>query len=254
MSRLTAREVTLKVGERLLCDSLSLSVQAGECWGILGPNGSGKSTLLHTLAGLRSPQNGVVELDSRSLDSLSRRQVAQHIGLLLQDNQDPFPATVQETALSGRHPYLGRWQAETAGDHARVRDALERMELDTLSHRSVQTLSGGERRRLALATLLTQDAPLMLLDEPFNHLDLRHQQSLLATVRELCDEGHGVMMVLHDPNQALGHCDRVLTLDGRSGWQTGTADEVLTAENLTQLYQCPIGEARQENRRWFITL
>jgi len=251
VSLLTAQNLTLKVGERSLCEGLSLSLRAGECWGILGPNGSGKTTLLHTLAGLHPPEGGHVVLNGRPINELPRRLVAQQLGLLLQDSQDPFPATVEETALSGRHPYLGRWQAETAADRRRAQAALERMELTGMSQRMVQTLSGGERRRLALATLLTQDAPLILLDEPFNHLDLRHQQLLLASVRELCSGGHGVMMVLHDPNQAIGHCHHVLMLDGNGGWQAGEAETLLTAERLSALYGCPVEESEQNGRRWF---
>lgn len=251
MSLLSADNLNLSVSERLLCKNLSLKVQAGECWGILGPNGSGKTTLLHALAGLHIIEQGKIRLNEDDLASLSRQQVAQQLGLLLQDSHDPFPATVEETALIGRHPHLGRWRSESDADHSLARAALQRMELGGMAQRQVQTLSGGERRRLAFATLLTQEVPLQLLDEPLNHLDLRHQRLLLETVRKHCESGKAAIMVLHDPNQAAHYCDRVLLLHGDGHWQSGTADEMLTERTLSALYGCDIREIETDGNRWF---
>lgn len=254
MSLLATKNLGFGVGERSLCKGLMLSIQSGECWGILGPNGSGKTTLLHTLAGLHSAQEGEIELAGQPLGRLGRRQIALQLGLMLQDSHDPFPATVEETALIGRHPHLGRWQTESNEDRKLAREALEQMELGSLALRQVQTLSGGERRRLAFATLLTQNTPLMLLDEPLNHLDLRHQQLLLHAVRDRCSKGHGVMMVLHDPNQAANFCDRVLLLRGDGSWLSGETAEILTSDRLSALYGCNISESELAGRRWFHTL
>jgi len=250
MTLLQARQASLGVSDRLLCESLALNVKAGECWGILGPNGSGKTTLLHTLAGLHPLRQGQIHLQGRPLTTLPRHTIARQLGLLLQDSHDPFPATVQETVLSGRHPHLSRWQGEGEEDRYLAAAALRQMELDGLERRQVQTLSGGERRRLAFATLLTQATPLLLLDEPLNHLDLRHQQLLLQTVRRLCAEGRVVMMVLHDPNQAIHYCDQVLLLTGDGGWQQGSTAEMLTADRLGRLYGCSIESVEAGGRRW----
>ncbi|NIV38040.1 MAG: ATP-binding cassette domain-containing protein, partial [Anaerolineae bacterium] len=141
------------IGERTLWRELDLTLKQGECWGILGGNGSGKTTLLHTLAGLRAPSSGQVQLDDMALSSFSRRDIAIRLGLLLQDSHDVFPATVWESVLSGRHPHLGRWQQESADDHSLASEALQHMDLIGLEYRPVQSLSGGERRRLAVATL-----------------------------------------------------------------------------------------------------
>jgi len=163
---LQVTDLRLGIPDRAPGKPVSLTIEAGQCWGLLGPNGVGKTTLLHTLAGLRAPFSGSIDLAGRSLTQTRRRIVAQQIGLVLQHHQDGFPATVLETALIGRHPYLRPWQWESADDRARAQQALERMELAEMAQREVQTLSGGERQRLALATLLTQDPPLWLLDEP----------------------------------------------------------------------------------------
>lgn len=254
MPTLQCRGLECRIDERLLCQDLRLEIHPGECWAILGANGSGKTTLLHTLAGLRAPAAGEVMLDATPLGDLPRRTVAQRLGVLLQESHDAFPATVWETVLTGRHPYLGRWQSESTQDIALAHDALEQMDLTALEERPVQSLSGGERRRLAIATLLTQEPALLLLDEPLNHLDLHHQQRLLHLLRAQCtDERNSVMMVLHDPNQALRHCDKALLLAGDGHWQAGECEELLTAENLSRLYGHPLEMVELgEKRRLFI--
>lgn len=254
MSRLWCHDLECRIEGRPLCQGLDLELQPGECWAVLGANGSGKTTLLHTLAGLRTPFAGEIGLDTTPLQSLSRRSVAQQLGILLQDSHDAFPATVWESVLTGRHPYLDHWQSESAQDIALARASLQRMDLFELQSRPVQSLSGGERRRLAIATLLTQDPAILLLDEPLNHLDLQHQQLLLQLLRELCaQQAKSVMMVLHDPNQALRYCDKVLLLEGDGRWQAGASEALLTAEHLSHLYGHPVDMVEiGEKRRWFI--
>jgi len=251
MSLLQAQGLSLEVSGRSLVKDLDISIQAGECWAILGPNGSGKTTLLHTLAGLRPPQAGEIQLNRTPLQQLDRRTIAQQLGLLLQDSHDPFPVTVLESVLSGRHPHLERWQTEGDEELAIARQALQQMALHDMEQRMTQSLSGGERRRAAMATLLTQSPSLMLLDEPLNHLDLHHQKLLLETVGERCRAGHAALMVLHDPNQALGRCDKVLLLQGNGSHAQGEAREILTADSLSELYGFEINELKQGEQRWF---
>jgi ABC-type transport system involved in cytochrome c biogenesis ATPase subunit len=148
---LQTRDLQVHVGTVRVCDAASLRFEPGSCWAILGVNGAGKTTLLHTLAGLRPPQAGEIRLDDRPLVELERRAIARRLGLMPQDTPDPFPATVLETALLGRHPWLSRWQWESADDEALARQALAELGLAPLADRLVTTLSGGERRRRARA-------------------------------------------------------------------------------------------------------
>jgi len=241
MELLRAVSLDIAVAGRPLVQHLNLAVCRGQCWALLGANGTGKTTLLHTLAGLRPPQGGSLWLQGAALARLPRRIVAQRLGLLAQDSSDSFPATVLETALIGRHPYLGRWHTEGADDVALARQALAQVELTGYESRSCHTLSGGERRRLALATLLTQAPPLLLLDEPTNHLDLSHQIGALRHLRHLADsDGRGVMMALHDVNLAARYCDHALLLFGDGTWLAGPAAELLTAATLSRLYGHPV--------------
>jgi iron complex transport system ATP-binding protein len=240
MTLLQTVGLELAVGKRTLCDGLDWSIQQGERWAILGTNGAGKTTLLHTLAGLRAPLRGRVLLKGEPLAQMPRRTIAQLIGLLPQDSTDPFPATVWETVLMGRHPHLKPWRGESESDLQLAREALARCGLTGWEQRAIATLSGGERRRVALATLLAQDPQLLLLDEPANHLDLRHQAELFALVKSLSEEGRSTVMVLHDPNHALRHATHALLLYGDGRWEAGESESLLTEARLTSLYGHPL--------------
>lgn len=233
---LQLRDLVIDVPDRPGGSPLGLDVLPGQCWGVLGPNGAGKTTLLHTLAGLRAPRSGEVLLTGEPLTGLARRTVARRLALVFQDHHDGFPATVLETALIGRHPYLRAWDLESPGDSAAARAALRRVDLAGLEHRQVATLSGGERQRLAFATALTQDPQLYLLDEVVSHLDLHHQVVVFGIVREKVSAGSGAVLVLHDLNLAARHCDHVLLLypDGSACW--GPTSEMLSLPVLERLY------------------
>ena len=235
---LECRALAVMIADTRVCDALNLQIHPGECWAILGRNGVGKSTLLHTLAGFRPPQHGSIMLHGQQLSTLSRRQIAQQVGVLLQDYTDLFASDVLQTALMGRHPYLHPWQWETAHDLQRARSALQSLNIAALEQRDLNTLSGGERRRAHLATLLTQDPPLYLLDEPTNHLDVHHQIHTFELLRGIAQrDGKALVATLHDINLAARFCDHVLLLFGEGVTLHGAATEVLNEENLARLLQ-----------------
>ncbi|WP_336274440.1 ABC transporter ATP-binding protein [Vreelandella indica] len=237
MSVLATRDLIIDVPGREGGTPLNITIEPGQVWGVLGPNGAGKTTLLHTLAGLQAPRSGSVQLNDSALGQLRRRHVAQRLGLVFQDRQDGFPATVLENALIGRHPYLSPWQMEGADDYARAEAALERLDVAHLRDRLVSTLSGGERQRVAIATVLTQAPNVWLADEPTNHLDLHHQSAVMALMAEQAAEGHAVMMCLHDLNLAARWCDHVLLMypNGEVCW--GPRDSMLVPSALESLYR-----------------
>jgi iron complex transport system ATP-binding protein len=251
MNLLRTEALAVSVAGHTVVSDLSLSVARGQCWAILGRNGAGKTTLLHTLAGLRDADGGRLDLDGGPMTALSRRTIARRLALMPQDSSDPFPATVLETALIGRHPHLGVWEWEGPEDRERARQALAAVGLGELSDRDVTTLSGGERRRLAVATVLTQEPQIYLLDEPVNHLDPHHQVRLLQLLRTTADNG-AVMMSLHDVNLAARFCDRVLLLYGNGESEHGPTAELLTAERLERLYGHPVRVFRDGNARAFL--
>ena len=239
-TRLECRGLSLAVAGRRLVDGLDLNVRAGECWVVVGPNGAGKTTLVATLAGLLRPVAGAIAYDGAPLGELGPRERALRRGFLPQDSVDFFPASVLETALVGRHPHLARWQWESADEVARARAALAAFGLEGLDARDARTLSGGERRRLALAALVAQDPGLLLLDEPSSHLDLGQQVAALDVVTALAKRGgKAIVMVLHDLHLALRYADHAIALGGGHA-RTGTAAEVLTAATLSELLGHPL--------------
>lgn len=240
---LAADALEIEIGGTRVTHRLTMALQPGECWCLLGRNGVGKTTLLHTLAGLRSPRDGSVRLDGEPLQRLPRRRVAQRLGILLQQHNDSFPASVTETVLQGRHPYLRAWQWESAADRRLIADLLERLELQHLCTRNVQSLSGGERQRVAIATLLAQQTDVLLLDEPVNHLDVRHRLELLQQLTTECRQrGRALMMSLHDVNLAARFCDHALLLLGDGRVRSGLIDDIIDVATLQSLYGYPFVE------------
>jgi iron complex transport system ATP-binding protein len=240
MPRLSCRGLSLAVAGRELVAGLDLDVRAGECWVVVGPNGAGKTTLVATLAGLSPPTTGEIAYDGTPLARLNPRERAVKRGFLPQDSIDFFPATVLETALVGRHPHLARWQWESAADVGRARAALAAFGLAGLDARDARTLSGGERRRLALAALVAQDPALLLLDEPSSHLDLGQQIAALDIVKALARrDGKAIVMVLHDLHLALRYADYAIALGGGRP-RAGAAGDILTAASLSELFGHPL--------------
>jgi iron complex transport system ATP-binding protein len=209
---LVATGLRVQIDRRVLIRRLDLSLAPGQCWGLLGRNGAGKTSLLHTLAGLRRPTAGEILLDGRALPEWPRRPLARRLGLLLQEHESRFPASVGDTVLAGRYPHLGPWRNPGAEDLALAQTALERVGLAGLAGRNIQTLSGGERQRAHVAALLAQDPQVLLLDEPVGHLDLAEQYRLLRLLRGLARQGRTLLLSLHDLNQALELCDHLLLL------------------------------------------
>ncbi len=233
---LSAKGVGVSVPGRSLVEQLDLDLAPGEIVALLGRNGVGKTLLLHTLAGLREADGGSVAVNGTPAASLARQELARRLVLLPQDSDDVFPASVLETVLIGRHPHVGRFGWESPDDVEFGLAALRAVGLESLWDRDVLTLSGGERRRLAIAQALAQDTPVLLLDEPTNHLDPQHQVESLDLFRRLADDGRAILMSVHDVNVAARYADRCLLLFGDGRWQIGATDDVLAGDTLEALY------------------
>jgi iron complex transport system ATP-binding protein len=250
---LSCTDIDIAVNEFVLVAQLSLQFAPGTITAVLGRNGTGKSLTLHTLAGLRALRTGEIALGARTLSQYSRRELAQRLSFVAQDIEEPFPVTALEVALSGRHPHIDFWQWETAHDYAIARAALACVDLQNFEQRSIDTLSGGERRRLAIASALAQQPQIFILDEPTNHLDPQHQLQVLKLLRSKADAGCAVIMSLHDAGLAARFADMALLLFGDGHWQCGAVNATLTAENLTRLYATTTLEVNSPAGRAFVS-
>lgn len=238
---IVVNNLTLEIGDKTVCRDLNIEFKAGQFWGVLGINGVGKSTLLHQLIDVKGAHSQHIYIDNVSLTDYKTNQksLAKKTGLLLQEYEYNFPCTVLEAALIGRHPHMSNWQWESENDIAIAEAALKTTALYALKNRNISTLSGGEKRRLNLATVLTQDPQYFLLDEPTNHLDLKSQVRILSLLKnKLSAEQKTGIMVIHDANLAYQYCDNILLLFGDGDWLSGKTEDILTAANLSKVYNC----------------
>jgi iron complex transport system ATP-binding protein len=158
-----------------------------------------------------------------------------------------------EAVLIGRHPHLAFWQWETAVDERLARGALAAVGLADFAARRIDTLSGGEQRRVAVAALLAQEPDILLVDEPTNHLDPHHQLVVLNLLHELTRAGRTVIATLHDPTLAARFADRALLLFGDGRWTAGPVSDAIGEATLSELYLTPVVEVQKAGRRIFFT-
>ncbi len=249
---LSCDALDVSVPGRQLVGKLRLTLTRGEIVAVLGQNGAGKTLTLLTLAGLRAPDGGGVFLNGANIATAQRLLVARQLALLPQITEDIFPATVLDTALIGRHPHIGRLQLESPRDYEIVKTALRVMGIDDLASRDVLTLSGGERRRLAIAQILTQAPDVYLLDEPTNHLDPQHQLDALRVFRQAANDGATILASLHDVNLAARFADRCLLLYGDGRWELGATGEILSESRLSELYSTRMEAVSWRSRQLFV--
>lgn len=217
-----------------------MAVPRGCLYAVLGPNGSGKSTLMKALLGTVQPEEGQALVEGRPVQEWSRRELALRVGVVSQRESTAFPLTVQDLVEMGRYPHLGPLRPMGTPDREAVEAALERCHVDSLRHRMVSTLSGGEFQRVRIARALAQEPAALVLDEPTASLDIRHEMAILQLLRQSAVDGVTVVLVTHHLNIAARFADRVLLLhEGRVGAE-GTVDQVFQTEVLEPVYEWPL--------------
>ncbi|WP_406412275.1 heme ABC transporter ATP-binding protein [Streptomyces halstedii] len=233
-----ARGLGIRLGRRQVLDAVDLTARAGEVVALVGPNGAGKSTLLAALAADLPAGSGEIRVDGRPAAAWSPPELALRRAVLPQSAALSFPFPVEDVVRMGRAPWAGT--AKEDEDDVAVASAMEATEVTRFAARPFSALSGGERARVALARVLAQRAPLLLLDEPTAALDLRHQELVLRICRERAAAGDAVVVVLHDLGLAAAYADRAVVLrDGRVAVD-GPPAEVFTGELLGEVYRQPV--------------
>jgi iron complex transport system ATP-binding protein len=237
--------VTVLYRERAALRDIGLHVDAGERVAVIGPNGAGKSTLLRVIAGLLRPVTGTVELAGGRLDRLDRQAVARRLAVVPQLPTLPFATSVEEVVALGRLPHEHPVRGMRPGDRAAVAAAIDRVGVGHLLGRDARELSLGERQLVLLAMAVAQEAPVLVLDEPTVHLDLRHQVEVMELVGDLnARDGTTIIAVLHDVGLAAHFFPRLVLLDRGRIVADGAPADVLTPDRIREVFGVDPGFVR----------
>ncbi|TGN13722.1 heme ABC transporter ATP-binding protein [Leptospira ilyithenensis] len=233
---LVAKSVSFSIGTHLLLSDISLTVNPGEVHVLMGKNGAGKSTLFKLLCGDLPPTSGEIHLSGKSIEHWKKKDLAKFRSVLTQDFELQFPFSTREVVELGRSPHNS-----TKAENEKITE--ESMSITNTLHvanRSYSTLSGGEKQRAQYSRVLSQvwgDPPkFLLLDEPTSSMDLPNQMKLLQVTRHMADQGYGILLILHDINTAYQFADKISLLRDGKLVVTGGAAEVLTEENIKQIF------------------
>lgn len=222
-----ATNLQLRYGSHIVMEPSSFNAPMGAITALIGPNGAGKSTLLHSMVGLVTPAGGEIQVMGATPQK-ARKKVS-YVVQSKNVNQT-MPLTVYQVVAMGRYPKRGMIGRFRIDDRARIREAMERMDITHLSNRHLTELSGGQRQRVFMAQGIAQDHLVMLLDEPLTGLDVISAEVVDRIMHEEREHGCAVIVCTHDLGEA-GAADHVLLL-GDKQVVSGPPDEVLTKENL----------------------
>lgn len=221
-------------------EGISMSIPpAGRCF-IIGPNGGGKSTLLRLMAGLLPRQEGEIRIDGTDISRFTSRELARKLSYLPQFRSPSFPYTVLDTVVMGRAPHLNRFSLPDKSCYERAEASLEQVGVVHLKDRLCTELSGGEWQLVGIARALTQDAGLLLLDEPTVHLDMAYRERVLALLSGPLLKETTLVMVSHFPDIALRIPSRCLLVKKRLVAPFAASRDVLSSENLSRCFGIPI--------------
>jgi iron complex transport system ATP-binding protein len=238
---LTLKDVYFRYDRQWCLAGIDFDLKKGEIVGMIGPNGSGKSTLLKIIDGLLKPQNGEVLLFNKSLFRYRRADIARYIAMVPQEETFRFSFLVSEVVLMGRFAHLGLFPFERKEDLEIANQSMRLTGTLHLAKRSIHELSGGEKQRVLIARALTQSAQIILLDEPTSFLDIRHKVEIFELISDLTlIKGLSVIIISHDISLAAQYCHRMLLLNKGIIYKIGEPADVITADNISRVYQCPV--------------
>lgn len=241
--------------ETKILKDMSFEVKPGVFLAIAGPNGAGKSTLLNLMCRALRPNSGTIRIDTAAIESYSTRALAAKVAVVRQELVPIFGFSVMETVLMARTPYYGSTGFESRADREVVNDALEATDTARFSSRPLNSLSSGERQRVFIARALAQNSLIMLLDEPTNFLDLKHQVGIYDLLKAAqVEKGKTIVAVTHDINLASQYCDEILLLGADSSYYIGKTKAVLLPEQIREVFDVEVFAGRIGKENFFIPL
>lgn len=241
-------------GAKSIIKGLDVAITRGDFVGIIGPNGSGKSTFLKLLTGVLTPDGGEIYFNEKSLQKIKVRNLARQLAMVPQSTEILYDFTAYEIVAMGRYPHQGRWSKEGKTDREMIQQAMELTGTWQFRDQRVQGLSGGERQRVIIARALAQEPDVIFLDEPTSSLDINYQIEIFDLMKELHRQGKTVIVVSHDLNLASQYCESLLLLSEGRVFAYGTPDEVITVENIRQVYNTEVVISQKYTGRPYVTL
>lgn len=234
--KLEVKNLSFSYGERKVLKDIDFVVECGELLSVLGPNGVGKSTLFRCMLGLLEPAQGEILIDGKSTGQMDARQLAEYIAYIPQSHNPAFNYTVLDMVLMGTTARLGNFCAPGVKQRQRAEAALERLGIKHLKDRGYANISGGERQLVLIARAMVQQARILVMDEPSANLDYGNRIRVMQTVKELVDEGYGVIQSTHDPDQAFLYSDKILALCDGQVLAWGAPGEIVCDSLISRLY------------------
>ena len=242
---LKVEDVSLSFGRRRVLDHIRFSLEPGRLCGLFGPNGSGKTTLFQCCLGFIRPDAGQVRVGDRDIRQMPIRDLARHMAYVPQHHASAFSFRVEEVVLMGRTPHMNRWFRPSRPDRRAAARALDRVGISDLARAPYDILSGGQQQLALIARAIAQDTEFILLDEPTSALDFKNQTLVWETLRQLADQGRGILACSHDPNHVAWFCDTAVVLGPAGVAARGTPDQVFSQDLMDQIYDgaCQVSRA-----------
>ena len=227
---IVTQDLSIEIAKKTLVSNLSIKFNSGEFWSIIGKNGTGKTSLLNNLAGFNDYEQGSITIDNQEIDGLDSLTRAQKISFLPQLLETGLDCTVKQSIAFGRYPWH-KHASKKKQERQITNQVIAKMQLESIQDKSIQKISGGELRKVELATVLAQDSKIMMLDEPLNHLDIAMRYHLMEHLKTL-NENKIIIIVTHDIQYVQQYCTHVLMLQDGAKVKFGSVTEMMTEENL----------------------
>lgn len=249
IEKIKVENLSFSYGDHKVLKSVGFAIDDGEFVSILGPNGVGKSTLFRCMLGLIKPQEGTTFINGTDICNFAPQELAKNIAYIPQSHNPVFNYSVLDMVLMGTTAQLGKFSSPRAEHKKEAIDALEQLGIGHLQDRGYRAISGGERQLVLVARALSQQAKILIMDEPSASLDFGNKFRVMKTVRNLADNGYTVIQSTHDPDQAYMYSDKILAmLDGKV-LAFGKPADIVTDSLISKLYGVDVDVCNLQNDR-----